>query len=160
MQDVDELQEYIEKTEDHTLKMMLEIVQQYGEEIPELLKELKAKQVDNTNKASAELVFSTLHKCKGLEYDVVELADDFITESKIEDSAEVVQESPKLLNSMLEEVNLLYVAITRAKNKLYIPEKLLPDDFSASNHIISLPSDVWLQNWLLKLDNVFLKKHT
>lgn len=160
MQDVGELQEYIEKTEDHTLKMMLEIVQQYGEEIPELLKELKAKQVDNTNKASAELVFSTLHKCKGLEYDVVELADDFITESKIEDSAEVVQESPKLLNSMLEEVNLLYVAITRAKNKLYIPEKLLPDDFSASNHIISLPSDVWQQNWLLKLDNVFLKKHT
>lgn len=158
MKDVGELQEYIDKTEDHTLNMMLEIVQQYGEEIPELLRELKAKQVDNTNKASAGLVFSTLHKCKGLEYDVVELADDFVTGKKIEDSAKAVQESPRLLNSLLEEVNLLYVAITRAKNKLYIPEKLLPDDFFPSNHIVSLPSDTWQQNWLLKPDNAYKRR--
>lgn len=158
MSDIAELQEYIDKTEDHTLNMMLEIVQQYGQEIPELLKELKAKQVDNTNKASAGLVFSTLHKCKGLEYDVVELADDFVTEKKIDDSAIIVQETPKLLNNLLEEVNLLYVAITRAKNKLYIPEKLLPADILPSNHIISLPSETWQQNWLLKPQTTYTRR--
>jgi superfamily I DNA/RNA helicase len=158
MKDVSELQEYIDKTEDHTLNMMLEIVQQYGEEIPELLKELKAKQVDNANKASARLVFSTLHKCKGLEYDVVELADDFITEKKLEDSAKVVQESPRLLHGLLEEVNLLYVAITRAKNKLYIPEKMLPGDIFPSSHIVSLAGNTWQQNWLLKPQNTYTRR--
>jgi len=36
-----ELDEYIEKTEDVQLKMMMEIVMEYGNEIPEIIKEIK-----------------------------------------------------------------------------------------------------------------------
>ena len=31
----------------------------------------------------AEIIFSTVHRCKGLEYDDVYLVNDFITEDKL-----------------------------------------------------------------------------
>jgi ATP-dependent exoDNAse (exonuclease V) beta subunit len=37
-----------------------------------------------------------------------------------------------------EEINLLYVAITRTSNKLHIPETLLPKEFPASPHIVKV----------------------
>jgi F-box protein, helicase, 18 len=34
-----------------------------------------------------------------------------------------------------EEINLLYVAVTRTKNKIHIPASLIPEDFPESPHI-------------------------
>ncbi|RYY54125.1 MAG: ATP-dependent helicase [Chitinophagaceae bacterium] len=127
MKDVDELEEYIEKTEDVQLSIMLDIVKEYENEIYDILKDLKGRHIDEKERANADMVFSTVHRAKGMEYDVVLLVNDFMTEAKLEKTKEENEQPDfKKLN---EEVNLLYVAITRAKTKLLIPETLLPKNF-------------------------------
>jgi superfamily I DNA/RNA helicase len=137
MKDMAELEDYIEKTEDVQLGMMVEIVKEYGNELPSLIKELKQKHVGDAEKESAEMIFSTVHRAKGLEYDAVQLVEDFVTEAKLEKlkaEAEVTKEPINFIK-WNEEINLLYVAITRTKGLLRIPETLLPKDFPPSPHI-------------------------
>lgn len=128
MNSLDELEEYIEKTEDMQLGMMVEIVKEYGDEIPGIIKTIKERHVENDQKEKAAMIFSTVHRCKGMEYDIVELADDFISEAKLE---RLVQSPLSELekNKLTEEINLLYVAVTRAKKELHIPQSLLPAGF-------------------------------
>lgn len=130
MKNLDELEEYIEKTEDVQLGMMLEIVKEYENEIPALLKSLKSKHVGDEEKHKAEMIFSTVHRAKGMEYDTVQLADDFVTEAKLE-RLKSGEDSKNEINiaKWMEEINLLYVAITRTRNHLTLPESLLPKAF-------------------------------
>lgn len=136
-----ELEDYIEKTEDNSLGMLVKIVKEYGNRLPGLIASLKEKHVGNEERHTAKVIFSTVHRCKGMEYDEVELANDFITEEKIEKAkkqkekaeaeAKVKREkksewNPARLN---EEINLLYVAVTRAKAKLIIPEEIMIKNF-------------------------------
>ena len=71
MKNTDELEEYIEKTEDPQLRMMLSIVKEYGEEMPEIINAIKQKYVSDNEREKAELIFSTVHRSKGMEYDTV-----------------------------------------------------------------------------------------
>jgi len=136
MQTLDDLEDYIKKTEDVQLGMMVKIVKDYGNEIPSIIKNLKSLHTGDDEKHKAEMIFSTVHKAKGMEYDIVHLAGDFVTESKLEKAkAAATKDEPLQVNKWNEEINLLYVAITRAKNELYIPETLLPKDFPASPQI-------------------------
>lgn len=132
MKDAKELEEYIDKTEEVQLGMMLEIVKKYGDDIPSIIKKIKDKHISDNNKEKAEIIFSTVHRCKGMEYDIVALVNDFISQDKVEKESEKEDTSNSKLN---EEINLLYVAVTRAKTELHIPEKLLPKDFVAPPHI-------------------------
>lgn len=59
---------------------------------------------------SLDIVFSTAHKSKGMEWDTVVLLDDFIP----------TLVSGPISGEAQEERNLLYVAVTRAKRKLII----------------------------------------
>jgi F-box protein, helicase, 18 len=129
MGSIKDLEEYIEKTEDAQLSMMLEIVKEYGNDIYDIIKIIKQKQVENDEKEKAEVIFSTVHRCKGMEYDAVHLVKDFITEDKVQRQANELDNDEKKINKLNEEINLLYVAITRTKNTLHIPEELLPTDF-------------------------------
>ena len=88
MKDIKELEEYIDKTEEVQLGMMLEIVKKYGDDIPSIIKKIKDKHIDNDDKEKAEVIFSTVHRCKGMEYDVVTLVNDFISQEKIEKDSE------------------------------------------------------------------------
>jgi ATP-dependent exoDNAse (exonuclease V) beta subunit len=133
MKDLDELEEYIEKTEDVQLAMMAEIVKEYGDEIYGIIKSLKDLHVQDEDKTKAEMIFSTVHRAKGMEYDVVYLVDDFITEEKLVKLKD--KEEPINTAKFTEEINLLYVAVTRAKYKLYIPETLVPKGVPVSKHI-------------------------
>ena len=76
MNNLEDLIDYIEKTEDRELGMMVDIVREYGNEIPTIIQSIKDKHVDN--KDEAEIVFSTVHRSKGLEYDVVQIVNDFV----------------------------------------------------------------------------------
>jgi F-box protein, helicase, 18 len=137
MKDMDELEDYIEKTEDVQLGMMVEIVKQYGNKIPGLIKQIKEKHIANDEKEKAEIIFSTVHRCKGMEYDAIHLVNDFITEEKlISGTGSNKKESTENDTAKLtEEINLLYVAVTRTRNDIYIPAALLPDNFPASPRI-------------------------
>jgi superfamily I DNA/RNA helicase len=140
MKDMAELDEYIEKTEDVQLKMMVEIVMEYGNEIPEIIKEIKSKHVENDDKEKAEIIFSTVHRCKGMEYDTIQLVNDFINEEKLKKSIKKGEMDVAKTN---EEINLLYVAITRTKNSIYIPESLVPVEFPRCTqiHLIRTPTE-------------------
>lgn len=133
MDNIEDLNDYIEKTEDRELAMMMDIVREYGNDIPAIIQSIKDKHVDN--KDEAEIVFSTVHKSKGMEYDVVQIVNDFVTEGQLIKQKESNKEerySPAHLN---EEINLLYVAITRTRNRVYVPKLLLPKDFPHSRKI-------------------------
>jgi len=141
MKDMAELDEYIEKTEDVQLKMMVEIVMEYGNEIPDIIKEIKSKHVENDDKDKAEIIFSTVHRCKGMEYDTIQLVNDFINEEKLKNNIKNGEIDVAKTN---EEINLLYVAITRTRNSVYIPESLVPVEFPRCSqiHLIRTPTEV------------------
>lgn len=142
MGSIKELEDYIEKTEDAQLGMMVEIVKKYGNDIYDIIKSLKEKHVDNTDKQKADVVFSTVHRCKGMEYDSVHLVNDFVTEEKVKRIFSDVAEDEKKIQKLNEEINLLYVAITRAKNILHFPEELLPENFPAYSNIKIIKKEV------------------
>lgn len=132
MKDIEELEDYIQKAEEPQLGMMVEIVKEYGNEIPGIIKLIKDRHVANDEKEKADIIFSTVHRCKGMEYDDVTLVNDFINEEKLE--KRLAEKDPDTAN-LNEEINLLYVAVTRTKNTLQIPEQLLPFGFPASPKI-------------------------
>ena len=134
MKDMEELEDYIEKTEDVQLGMMVEIVKEYGNRIPGIIKSIKDRHVPDNEKDKASIIFSTVHRSKGMEYDAVQLVNDFITEERIT-KVKADTNTPVNVAKLIEEINLLYVAITRTKNILHIPEQLLPKDFKHSPNI-------------------------
>ncbi|MFB1022628.1 MAG: UvrD-helicase domain-containing protein [Vicingaceae bacterium] len=73
MRNLDELEEYVKKTEDIQLGLMIEIVRKYGNEIPSLIKKIKDQHVAHDEKEKAEMIFSTVHRSKGMEYDTVKI---------------------------------------------------------------------------------------
>jgi F-box protein, helicase, 18 len=135
MKDLEDLEDYIKKTDDVQLGMMVEIVREYGNEIPGIINNIKRQHVENDQKETAEMVFSTVHRCKGMEYDSIQLVNDFINEDKLKKLKEEEKKDVAYLSRLNEEINLLYVAITRTRNSLHIPEALLPAQFPASPHI-------------------------
>ncbi len=141
MKDMDDLEEYVEKTEDHQLATMIEIVREYGNEIHGIIKSLKELQTGDEDRHKAEMIFSTVHRSKGMEYDVVYLVNDFLSESKLKELKEKHKSDKTAAFDtarLNEEINLLYVAITRTKNSLHIPETLLPKEFPVSPRIIKV----------------------
>ncbi len=138
MKDIDELEEYIDSTEDGQLGMMLEIVKEYENEIPGLIQQLKKLHTGDEERANAQMIFSTVHRAKGMEYDTVYLVNDFITEEKVERFKKEIKkkQEPVDVAKINEEINLLYVAVTRTKNKLYIPEDLIPTGIKATASLI------------------------
>lgn len=126
MKNIAVLEEYIEKTNDKELKIVLDVVKKYGRELPALLKRLKSAHVADEDKNKADMIFSTVHRCKGMEYDEVTLACDFINEHSL--NKIIREEGIENVNSggLSEEVNLLYVAVTRTLNYLNIPRDLMP----------------------------------
>lgn len=134
-----ELEEYVEKTEDIELGLVVKIIKEYGTKIPGLIQALKEKHTEEKEKA--DLVFSTVHRCKGMEYDIVHLVDDFINEKKLHNLKEEIRKDEVNTATLNEEINLLYVAVTRTRNILYIPQNLLPAGFSATRKIISVKTE-------------------
>jgi hypothetical protein len=144
--------------------MMLEIVKEYENEIPSLLKQLKDKHVGDAEKHKAEIIFSTVHRCKGMEYDVVELANDFITEDKLERLSKQ-PEFKEQKSRIEEEINLLYVAITRAKTVLKIPEEMLPENFVLDASVVAikkpepvLKQEIALPNYAVRKKSSYLQE--
>ncbi len=138
MRSITELRNYIEQTADMQLQMMLQIVEEYGDKVPYYLNALKKKHVED--RENAEVIFSTVHRSKGMEYDTVQLANDFITEEKIIKQMESNRVDYNLKSKLNEEINLLYVAITRSRNRVYVPDSLFPNVDFNSKHIYKLRS--------------------
>ncbi len=127
MKSMRDLEEYIDKTEDNSLRMIVEVVKEFRNKLPGLINQLKESHT--ATRQEADMVFSTVHRCKGLEYDEVTLLNDFINEAKLtkyiaEMGGDKISVADK--NRLAEEINILYVAATRARNKLIIPPDISP----------------------------------
>src|SRR6218665_1808566 len=96
---------------------------------------IKERHVANDEKEKATMIFSTVHRAKGMEYDAVQIVNDFISEDKLLKMKESSQANDLNFLKLNEEINLLYVAVTRTKNSLYIPENLMPKEFPKSPQI-------------------------
>ena len=72
-----------------------------------------------------------------MEYDVVQIVNDFVSEELLikqkENKNEENKYSPAKIN---EEINLLYVAITRTRNRVYVPKTLMPIEHPHSHKIL------------------------
>lgn len=157
MKSITELEEYIDKTEDVQLGMMVEIVKEYGNSIPEIINLIKEKHIDNDDKQNAEMIFSTVHRCKGMEYDAIQLANDFITEEKLDKLATEISNKNLNFAKLNEEINLLYVAITRTKSRIHIPETLMPDNLPPSKQIHIMKVDTEDEKQFQSFQNVAAK---
>lgn len=133
MSDFSELEEYVEKTEDTQLAMLVDIVKKYEDDLPRLIKLIRDSTVENKN--DAKMIFSTVHRSKGMEYGTVYLHNDFISQKKIKRLIEKQNEIPVDVAKINEEINILYVAVTRSINNLFIPQHYLPTSFPRSSNI-------------------------
>lgn len=118
--DVDELNNYIDIAHDYELKVALDVAKEYKDDLLNLYEKAKS----NYSRGSrANLTLTTAHSAKGLEFDKVQLADDF---AYLIDSISDISPDIKTLHQMdthesratIEEINLYYVACTRAKFEL------------------------------------------
>jgi superfamily I DNA/RNA helicase len=99
------LEQLAAEVDDRELKQLCRVVRQYGQRIPTLVRQIEHHTVPDP--AGAQVCLTTAHKTKGLEFDQVVLAEDFPS---------LVQTPLPEIDS--EEVNLLYVAVTRTRDLL------------------------------------------
>ncbi|OPJ76421.1 F-box only protein 18 [Patagioenas fasciata monilis] len=115
------LKEYAEHIDDKDLQVKIAIVEKYRERIPELVQRIKSRHV--LQEASADYIIGTVHQAKGLEFNTVLIADDFVTVTYL--SGGYQRRNNFNIDPHLEdEWNLLYVAVTRAKKYLLMSKTL------------------------------------
>ncbi|CAM9746088.1 unnamed protein product, partial [Ectocarpus sp. 13 AM-2016] len=95
-----------------------------GKDPQALLSELREIQRKQVHPREADTLLSTVHKAKGLEFDTVVLADDFIEVDDIRWTTEPCPQPVWDSEAEKEEVNILYVAVTRAKRRLVVNSSL------------------------------------
>lgn len=114
----EELAVLAEEAEEPELKHLVRVVIDYGHRVPGLIDEIKSRHLEMPKEAWGGfdgLFFSTAHKSKGLEFEQVWLADDYMR--FFEDGRELEVDEVEQ-----EEVNILYVAMTRARAAIRICE--------------------------------------
>lgn len=120
-QSISELEDYIDEGDDKELIRAKEIIYEYKGEILDI-KEYAKKQY--LKKEGINYYLTTAHTSKGLEFDEVELANDFplapelIAKSGYENLEDFIDDLQFVDKKYLEEFNLLYVAVTRARKLL------------------------------------------
>lgn len=106
-----ELEQFAKDTKNQDYLNVIKFINAYGDNIFDINKKIKEKLT--TKKEDADILFTTTHKSKGLEYDQVVMTNDFISKKEIS--------NPKNNLSHLrinEELNIYYVAATRAKKAI------------------------------------------
>ncbi|XP_055952785.1 F-box DNA helicase 1-like isoform X2 [Argiope bruennichi] len=124
-----ELSTYARNAEDNDLLNKIDLVSQHNDRIVEYVHILKEK--CNYPMALANVVFSTAHKAKGLEFDTVCITDDYPIVPSIDcrlrnDRISLHLEAYNFnWPAGSEESNIVYVALTRAKKCLLLSDKLM-----------------------------------
>ena len=121
--DYTELEEYAEAMEDREIMGRCKIVSRYGRRIPFLVSQIQSKAMTTTSAGNKPmLTLTSAHRSKGLEFDHVVMADDFM--DFFDEESSEWKDLSKADRFQTEEVNLQYVAATRARKQLEIGEKL------------------------------------
>ncbi|KFW04543.1 F-box only protein 18, partial [Fulmarus glacialis] len=114
------LKEYADRIDDKDLEMRIAIVEKYKERIPELVQKIESSHV--FQEAMADYLIGTVHQAKGLEFDTVLIADDFVKVPSLSGNEQRTNFSIGMYPE--DEWNLLYVAVTRAKKYLLMSKSV------------------------------------
>lgn len=106
------INEYAKASGDVDVAIMVKLVEEYGHDTPDIVKAIQDNAVAEMGQESCTHIFSTAHKAKGLEFQRVEIAEDFST------CADTVDDIANGYEVDDQEVNLLFVALTRAQREL------------------------------------------
>lgn len=115
--DYGQLLAYAQEIDDIEIKAIAMLVDQYGAAIPDLLQDLRRRSAVPQEKAA--IVLTTAHRSKGLEWDSVILGEFFDWGDYLE------ARQAGRFHEYREELNLLYVAATRARRNLVINSALV-----------------------------------
>ncbi|GAK58923.1 putative DNA helicase [Candidatus Vecturithrix granuli] len=111
---VEDLETYARDTDNFQLQGMLDIVERYAEQFPEIIFELQPlTQFGKDRITKKGVILSTIHSAKGQEYDQVYIDADMA------ENLDVVMKND--LEGMTDEINVAYVGFTRAKHHLHLP---------------------------------------
>lgn len=109
--------EFVLSSQDAEYSTVVKLVERYDAQLPQLINQLHGRLA--SGKKEHSVILTTAHKSKGLEFDHVKLGDDFID---LNENLDALCGPPD--DSLMEELNILYVAISRARFSLEIPLKL------------------------------------
>jgi F-box protein, helicase, 18 len=119
-QSIEQVKEYIDETKDNELQTAYKMQQRYGKGLYIFLKKAK----ENQKKSNVKYILTTAHTSKGLEWDEVVLLNDFpdiprkLKDARIENIKDLLTRCKKndlVASNIVQEINLFYVAITRAR---------------------------------------------
>ncbi|MFM0265509.1 UvrD-helicase domain-containing protein [Paraburkholderia sediminicola] len=125
---IDELSEYAELIDDREVKSRCKVVTKYGTDIPRLIDQIERNALppivgsEPVKSGDRRVILMTGHKSKGLEFENVKLADDFM--SLVDDDGKLL-DITKASAADIEEINIQYVGVTRAKKSLQLCDGLL-----------------------------------
>ncbi|MGH8156563.1 MAG: UvrD-helicase domain-containing protein [Rhodanobacter sp.] len=117
----DALQEYAEAIGDKEVAGRCRLVANYGDDIPRLVRLITEKALPPVLPEAApvekdhRVILSSAHRSKGMEFDNVKLANDFM--DLLDDEGKLLDLS-RADSTKIEEINLQYVAATRARKVL------------------------------------------
>jgi len=130
----EEMKNYGEETDDIIIERYCGFIEDYKERIPAIIDRIKnsiSRVAFNSN-----TVITTCHKAKGNEYDHVILIDDFKVPLKHGLRSNGVAARTD------DEINILYVALTRAKKTLIIPDRIIKAiEFFPEEHVVISGND-------------------
>lgn len=119
--DFAELQSYGEEIEDVEIKSRCKIVLDYGDLIPAIIDKIKTKVGMSKSINDAYVAISNAHRAKGLEFKNVQLTDDYLELCELPEFSKLTDEERfAKLEEISEELNTLYVAVTRAKKVIQL----------------------------------------
>ena len=125
-----ELEQFAKDTKNQDYLNIIKFINTYGDNIFEINKKIKEYLVND--KKDADIIFTTTHKSKGLEYEQVIMADDFISKK------ELVNTKNKLsFQRANEELNIYYVAATRAKKTIQMADLNLSYTYNENDETTS-----------------------
>ncbi|KAM4747278.1 F-box DNA helicase 1 [Rhinophrynus dorsalis] len=127
------LKNYAVSSEDKELEAKIAVVEKYNIRIPELVNRIK--NCNTLDDIFADYILGTVHKAKGMEFDTVQVTDDFAKIPAARHNLERLQ--IPFTVSVEDEWNLLYVAVTRAKKNLIMTKSI--------ENIITLAGEYFLK---------------
>jgi F-box protein 18 (helicase) len=117
------LEEYAEAMEDREISGRCRMVNKYGSRLPPLISMISARAGTYPSQPKgAQVILTSAHRAKGLEFEHVALADDFM--DFYDDEQGLWKDLTQADAHDREEVNLQYVAATRAQKTLEMGAKL------------------------------------
>ncbi|HWS26398.1 MAG TPA: UvrD-helicase domain-containing protein [Xanthomonadales bacterium] len=112
-----EMRAYTEATKDSETRILADLIDEYKHETPDLVAQMRSNAVPDAR--DAQMVLTTAHKSKGLDWDYVQIADDF---EVLTDAEASLRDDPGAPLDE-QEINLLYVAVTRARKAVQLNEE-------------------------------------